>query len=96
LIPRVIGGGQARGVPNGTVDIDRFSAGATDNVVVIVPNTILVERRRSGGLDAPNDTFLGQDSEGVVHRLTRNGPDLTANILGDVVSRGVRPIRYRP
>src|SRR5438132_13952870 len=79
---RVGGGGQARGVAGGAVDIDRFSAGATDQVVVVVTNTILVEGRRSGGLDAPDESLLDQHPKGVVHRLSRDGADLGANVLG--------------
>ena len=66
LVTRVGGGGQARGVADGTVDVDRFSARATDQVVVVVPDTILVEGRRPGGLDAPDETLLGQHLKGVV------------------------------
>src|SRR5262249_52463386 len=79
-VTRVGGGGQARGVADGTIDIDRFSAGATDQVMVVVTNTILVEGRRSGGLDAPEESPLDQHPEGVVHRLSRDGADLGANV----------------
>ena len=96
LVTRVGGGGQARGVADGTVNIDRFSAGATDQVVVVVTNTILVAGRRSGGLDAPDESLLDKHPEGVVHRLSRDGTNLGANVLGDVVGRAVGLTRHRP
>jgi hypothetical protein len=65
-------------------------------VVVIVTYTILVEGRRPSGLDAPDEAILGQDPEGVVHRLSRNGTDLDTSVLGDVVRRAVGPSRHRP
>ena len=64
--------------------------------MVIVINPILVERRRPGRLDAPDETFLNQHSQGVVDRLPGDGPYLSANIIGNVVSRAVRPLRDRP
>src|SRR5262245_54154455 len=79
FIARVGGGGQAGGVADGAVHIDRVSAGATDQVVVVVANAILVECRRAGGLDAPEESLLDQHAEGVVHRLSRDGADLGAN-----------------
>jgi len=41
LIARVVSGRQARRVAHGAVDVDRFSATATDNMVVIVTDPIL-------------------------------------------------------
>ena len=43
LVTRGVGGGQTRGVANGAVDIDRFSADATNQVVVVVTDTIFVK-----------------------------------------------------
>src|SRR3954453_95131 len=96
LVTRVGGGGQARGVADGAVDVDRFGASATDQVVVVVPDAILVEGRRPGGLDAPDESLLDQHPEGVVHRLPGDGADLGANVLGDVVGCAVGPTRHRP
>jgi hypothetical protein len=96
LVTRVGAGGQARGVADGAIDIDRFPACATDQVVVVVTDTILVEGRRSGGLDATDESLLDQDPKGIVHRLSGDGADLGANVLGDVVGRAVGPTRHRP
>src|SRR5262249_59552588 len=45
---------------------------------------------------APEESPLDQHPEGVVHRLSRDGADLGANVLGDVVGRAVGPTRHRP
>src|SRR5256885_553654 len=66
LVTRVGGGGQARGVADSAVDVDRFSARAADQVVVVVTDTILVEGRRPGGLDAPDESLLDQHPKSVV------------------------------
>ena len=95
LVTRCVGGGQARGVADGAVDVDCFSAGATNQVVVVVPDSILVKGRRPGGLDTPDDTLLGQYPQGVVHRLSRDGTDLGTHVCGDVVSRAMGPPRNR-
>src|SRR6266852_1527114 len=80
LVTRGVGGGQARGVADGAVDVDRFSAGATNQMVVVVTDSSLVKGRRPRRLDAPDEALLGQDPESVVHRLTRDGADLGANV----------------
>ena len=65
-------------------------------MVVIVTHSILIKDRRPGGLDAPDEALLGQDPEGVVHRLSRDGTDLGANVLGDFFRRTMGPTRHRP
>ena len=64
--------------------------------MVVVADAALVERRRSRGLDPPDEAVVGQDAEGVVHRLTRNRPDLGASMFGDLFRRAVRMARHRP
>ncbi len=95
LVTRVGGGGRAMRFAQSAVDVDRSSAGATDRVVVIDTDPILVEGRRPGGLNTPEEALLDQRPEGVVYRLSRDGTDLGANGLGDLVCRAVRPTRYR-
>src|SRR5262249_39581337 len=68
----------------------------TDQVMVVVTDTILVEGRRSGGLDAPDEPLLDQHREGVVNRLSRDGADVGANARSDVVGRAVGPTRHDP
>src|SRR5437588_5512081 len=70
LVARVVGGRQARGVADGTVDVDHPAAGPADEMVVVVSDAVLVAGRRPGGLDAPQETLVGEGRKGVVHRLT--------------------------
>jgi len=77
------------------IGVDRFSTGAADEVVVVITDPGLVESRRPGGLDAPDEALLDQHPEGVVHRLSRDGTDVGANVLGDGVCRAVGPTRHR-
>jgi hypothetical protein len=65
-------------------------------VVVVVAHPILEPRRRPGGLDAPDEAFGGQNGEGVVHRLQRNGTDLGPNDSGDRIGGDVRRTRDGP
>lgn len=65
-------------------------------MVVIVADPILVERGRSGGLDAPDEALLSQSSKGVVNRLPRDGAEIGANVFGEGVRRAMGPTRHRP
>jgi len=58
-------------------------------VVVVVADAILEASRRPGRLDSPEETFGGQQSEGVVDRLQRDGADLRPHGLGDTISGDV-------
>jgi hypothetical protein len=64
--------------------------------MVVVADAALVERWRSGGLNPPDEAVVGQDAEGVVYRLTLDGPDLGANALRDLFRRAVGMARHRP
>jgi len=57
--------------------------------MMVVSDAILVSRGRVGGLDAPDKALLNEQPERVVHGLSRDGADLNANILSDVVGRAV-------
>ena len=96
LVPRVVGRGQARRGTDGAVDVDHAAAGATDQMVVVVADPILVARRRPGGLDAPEQTHVGQHADGVVHRAARDGADVGPDDLDHVVGGEVGPARHRP
>jgi hypothetical protein len=63
---------------------------------MVVTDTILVKGPRPGGLNAPEESFLDQHPQGIVHRLSRNGTNLGANVLGDIIRRAVGPTRHRP
>jgi hypothetical protein len=64
-------------------------------MVMVVAGPVLVARRRPGGLDAPDETLVGQDAEGIVHCLAGDDTDLGPHSRGDVVRRGVRTTRNR-
>ena len=81
---------------DGAVDVDCFPTRATDHVVVVVTDPIFKAGRRTGGLDAPDETLLGQDFEGVVYSLPRNGADFGTNVTCDVFRRAVGPTRHSP
>jgi hypothetical protein len=93
LVTGVVGGGQARRFTDGAVHIGRISTDPTDHVVVIVIASTLIECRRPGKLNAPDDALFGQDTKGIVHRLSRDGADVGTNVVGDVVRRSVGPRR---
>jgi hypothetical protein len=91
----VVRGGQARSLPNGAVYIDGFSAGPANEVVMVVARPVLVKGRGPGGLNPPDDAFVGQYPEGVVNRLSGYDSNLGANVLGKGVRRGVGSVGYR-
>ena len=96
LVARVVGGRQARGVADRAVDVDHPAAGSADEVVVVVADPVLVAGRRPGRLDAPEEALVGEDAEGVVHRLARDRTDLGPHDAVDVVGGAVRPVGHRP
>jgi hypothetical protein len=52
--------------------------------------------RRPGRLDAPEQTIVGEDPEGVVDSLPRDGADLGPCLVGHLVSGAVRSSGDRP
>jgi hypothetical protein len=83
-------------VADGAFDIDCFSTCSTDHMVVVVTDPILIAGRRTGRLDAPDVTLLGEDFEGVVYSLSRNGTDFGTNVTCDVFRRAGGPTRHSP
>ena len=65
-------------------------------MVVIVADPVLEARGRPGGLNAPEEPFGDQETEGVVHRLERDGPDLGPDGLGHAIGRDVGLASDRP
>ena len=64
-------------------------------MVVVVADPILEASRRSGGLNAPDQSLGDQEAEGVVDRLQRDGTDLGPDDLGHGVGRDVGLTRDR-
>ena len=81
---------EARRRSHSTVDVKHRRTAATDQVMVIVADAVLVPCRRSGGLDAANQVLVDQQTERVVDGLTRDRADNSTDILGQVISRRMR------
>jgi hypothetical protein len=63
---------------------------------MVVADPIFVERRRPGGLNAPEQTLGDEHAERVVDRLEGDGADLGPDDLGGGFSGEVRLARYGP
>jgi hypothetical protein len=63
-------------------------------MVMVVADAILEASRGSCRLDATDETFGGEQAEGVVDRLQRDGADLVPDRLRHRVSRDVRLSRH--
>ena len=74
----VIGSRQARGVADGTVDIDHASALAADQVVVVVPDPGLEAGGRPGGLNPANKSGTDQRGQPVIDALERDRAQIRA------------------
>ena len=96
LVARVGGGRQARRDADRAVHVDHAAAAAANQVVMVVADPVLVARRRPGGLNAADQTPVGQDGEGIVHGLARDGADLGPCLVGHLVSGAVRSSGDRP
>ena len=87
----VIGSRQARGVADGTVDIDHASALAADQVVVVVSDPGLETGGRPRGLDPANESGADQGAETVVDGLERDRAQFRPHGLGHIVGGHVGP-----
>jgi len=94
FIALVVGRRQTGRGADRAVDVHHAAANTANQVVVVVADPILEPGRRPGGLDAPDEAFGHQKTQGVVHRLERDGPDLGADELGHGVGRAVRLTRH--
>lgn len=64
--------------------------------MMVVVDPIFEESGGAGGFNTPNEALFSQNPECVVNSLTRNGTDLSANVLGNFVRRAMWPSGYRP
>ena len=88
----IVGGVQAGHLAHSAVDVDEPLTGAADEVVVVVPDAALVAGGGAGGLDAPDDPLVDEDTERVVHGLPGDGAEFAANGLGHTVGGDVRGV----
>jgi hypothetical protein len=94
--PVVLGGLQAWPMPYRAIYVCRAATGPANDVVVIVIDPVFVPGRRTRRLDTPDEAIVGQNAQGVVHRLTRHSSDISPNDLFDLVRGAVRPGGHRP
>lgn len=87
---------EARGAADGAADVLGLTAGAADEVMMVVADAVFVTRRGVGWLDAPDDAFVREDVQDVVDRLAGNRAQQGARTDGDFVGGGVRMMRDGP
>ena len=85
----IVVGGEAGHLADRAVDVEHGAAASTDQVMVVVTDSILVAGRRSGRLDPADEVLVDQDAERVVHRLAGDRADDGADVVGQLVGRGV-------
>jgi hypothetical protein len=83
---------ETRSISHCAIDIDDVAAFATDEVVVIVSDAVLVQRGRADRLNAANETFVDEQAERVVDRLTRDRSDVGLGGLRDVFRGAMRTV----
>ena len=74
----------------GAVDISDGTALAADDMVVVVTDAQLEQRRRTGRLDTPGESDFSQCPQHVVDRLGRHASELTSYVSRDAVNLRVR------
>jgi hypothetical protein len=92
----MLGGRQARPLADRTIDVQHPVADAADEMVVVVPDPVLIPGGRPGRLDAPDEPVLAQIGKRVVDRLRRDRTDLGPGPIGNQVCRDVRYVGDRP
>ena len=71
------------------IDIDDVTAFATDQVVMIVSDPVLVQRGRADRLNSTNETLVDQQAQGVVDRLARDRSDVGLGGFGHILCSAV-------
>ncbi len=91
----VFGRGQARGRPSRAVNVSDLAARAAYDVVVVVADPGFVARDRAAGLDAAQESSIGQGAQDVIHGLVRDVREVLPHSLNDRFRAGVRVGAYR-
>jgi len=91
----VIVGGQAGGVSDRAIDIDRGATASADQMMMIVADPPLIPGRGSSGLNSAHELFFNQHTERVVHRLPGNRTDDTAHVISHLIRGRVGPRSHR-
>lgn len=95
FVAHIVGCGEARGGADRAVDVDQAAANATNQVMVVVVDSIFVAGRRTDRLNAPDEPVVDEHAEGVVDGLARDGSDVDAGDLGHAVGGDVGTSRHR-
>ncbi len=90
----IMRGNQTRCVPDRAVDIDDETAGPTDEVVMVVPDSPLIPGHRARRLDAAQQPDLGESVERVVDGLMRDRRQRPADGADDGLGVRVRMIPH--
>lgn len=91
----IFGCSEAGNFSDGARDVEGRSAVATDQMMVIVSDAILIPGSRPGGLDSADHVLVDERTQAVVDGLARNRADDGADIVGEFVGSGVRAHRNR-
>ena len=89
-------GREAGGRPDRTADVFSLTAGAADEVVMIIADTVFVERGGLGRLDATNDALISKHVQDVIDGLAGDRTEFSADLLGEYVGRRVRVAGHGP
>lgn len=93
-IAQVFGRYQAGRRAHRAIHVGRTPTEPADDVMVIVVDAVLVQGRRSRGLNAPDKPPFDQNSKRGVDGLLRDCADVGPNVSDDVVRRSVGPGRH--
>jgi len=91
-----IGSLQARLLSHGTINVGCLATIATNDMVVVVANSIFIKCRCARGLDAANQAFFSQHPQGVINSLFGYGTNLCPHFFSNLFCRAVRARRYGP
>jgi hypothetical protein len=67
----------------GFIHVCDRSAGPADGMIVLIANPGIKERRRTRRLETPDEALLGEQTKCVVHRLSRDCPDIGSHRVCD-------------
>ena len=81
---------QAGALTDGAVDVADGTARAAQNVVVVVPDAVLVQGGGADRLDASHDAALDEGIQGVIYRLLGDRTNVRAGEAGNVIGGAVR------
>ena len=85
--------GEAGHLANSAVDVEHHPAHPADQVVVVIADPALVATRRARRLDPADQVLVDEDAERVIDRLPRDGAELGAHDVAQLVGCGMWVLR---